>query len=737
MAYEGPLSDPSRSSSLRVHGSLSPFAGREVVYDIEGDGLLDFPEGHEKKLTKLHCLSVVDPESGEDWFYPPAQLEEGLRHLEQASVAVGHHVLGYDDPAIRYIYPWFKSPKQIDTLVLAKMVWPVDLLEQPDFRRFRAGLLPGQLIKRHSIEAWGYRLGIHKVGTDITDWKTYTDYMGERCVSDTKVNAALWNLIKKRMAELPDAWNEAVVGVEMKLKQILTQQESFGWPFDHMKGIALVRDLKNANEELEDQLVSIFGEWWEPQDDPATGTAPARATQVKMTGLPDIIIPRISEKTGKELKPYIGPPLAEYSPDAPFVGIKRVRFNPSSREHLGKRLQEVFGWKPLVFGGRGGAVAKVDEATLEEIPKEVLPETVRTLIMNYFVVSKTLGALQKGKNSWLNAYREGTQAIHGRVDQNGTITHRATHSNPNLGQVPAVLVKETKNDEGKVIKKEPLKGIDGRFGWEARQLFITLRNWALTGTDAASLELKCLGHHLAPFDGGRFAELMSDPAADPHTENSKITGLSRADTKTVTYAFLYGAGPLKIGIGVGFEESERATLLASRELKSYLQFMEKLAKETRTEFIKPDETTCCYIAKGQMVKQRFMNGIAGLKDFRKHVSELAQNQGYLIGLDGRKIVTRKAHASVNSLLQGDGAIICKHWDVELHEILTKKGLKHGTDFRQHGWIHDELQVGHRTELTEIIGPAAAEAMEIVGKRLGFIGRLATDFKVGTSWATTH
>ena len=69
----------------------------------------------------------------------------------------------------------------------------------------------------------------------------------------------------------------------------------------------------------------------------------------------------------------------------------------------------------------------------------------------------------------------------------------------------------------------------------------------LVGTDASGLELRCLAHYM---NDVKFTnEVLT---GDVHTANMKAAGLSNRDqAKTFIYAFLYGAGPAKIGSVVG------------------------------------------------------------------------------------------------------------------------------------------------------------------------------------------
>ena len=53
------------------------------------------------------------------------------------------------------------------------------------------------------------------------------------------------------------------------------------------------------------------------------------------------------------------------------------------------------------------------------------------------MVSKRLGQVSDGKMAWLKMVQADGR-IHGRVNPCGAVTGRATHSYPNVAQVPAV-----------------------------------------------------------------------------------------------------------------------------------------------------------------------------------------------------------------------------------------------------------------------------------------------------------
>jgi hypothetical protein len=66
------------------------------------------------------------------------------------------------------------------------------------------------------------------------------------------------------------------------------------------------------------------------------------------------------------------------------------------------------------------------------------------------------------------------------------------------------------------------------------------------GADASGLELRMLGHYLAFFDGGRFADIVVN--GDIHQINADAVGVSRKAVKSITYCFIYGGGDEKLGM---------------------------------------------------------------------------------------------------------------------------------------------------------------------------------------------
>jgi len=263
--------------------------------------------------------------------------------------------------------------------------------------------------------------------------------------------------------------------------------------------------------------------------------------------------------------------------------------------------------------------------------------------------------------------------------------------------------------------KRILMGYEGGYGYECRALFIPAPGWEQVGTDAAGLELRLLAHYMALYDQGAYADAVVN--GDVHSLNQKAAGLRLRDSaKTLIYALLYGAGDYKLG-----------TIAADdAETKWGLQ-------KTRKE--------------GKDLRGRLMQNLPALAKLTKTVKDKATESGTLRTLNGRILYVRHPHASLNTLLQGGGAVVCKQWMVDVHKKLAiKHGLKAGeepgdtlpgTDYNQMAWVHDELQIECRPGLGRLIGEASVECIKETGVKLGLRCALDGEFKIGTSWATTH
>lgn len=703
--------------------------GRDVIFDTEGDGLME-KQGSIPAATQLWSIGAYDLETHEKFYWGvdngPDDLEKGARFLSQCRRSWAHNGINFDYRAMeKFLAAIFKRcPQAWDSMVLAKTVFPAETLMDGDIRLWKSGRMPGHMMKRHSVEAWGYRTGKNKVAYTggFHAWRpAQSSYL---MTGDLDGPAEMIRRCYKTMGWLDPKpgqliWPDLTMEVENEVARIIDRQTRYGMRFDMEKAVKLSKELRNEQARIERELVKAFGSWWQASEVKSS----AITRQVKLPQFPDVTIRRVSEKTGKELAPYVGPPMCEYGEGHPYVDIERVTYSPSSRDHLGQRLQAVYGWVPKKFGKDGKP--SVDESTLEEIPEAVLPAEMRQLILDSFVVNKTLGMLAKGSKAWMHMADKETHRIHGRMDPQGTPTRRGTHSSPNMSQVPSIQ----KDKDKKVIK-----GLRGRYGYDCKELMVADEGWELTDIDASSLELIDLGHYLFPHDGGLFSERVCDPTRDPHQEHADLADMTRADAKTTIYLKVYGGSAYKLSLALSVTADEVPTLLAYKGLPMLLRSLEQ---RMGPEFVsKLDDAQKARIAKARIIIVKLEKGLSGLMDLIKAVQSAAE-RGWLKAIDGSRLHVRKAYAALNTLLQSAGAISCKLWMVLLHRKLAAAGLVCGVDFKQVLWVHDAMTFTHRPGLGPQLRALAEEAMVEAGVILGLRGKYRTDGHTGLNWAEVH
>jgi DNA polymerase I-like protein with 3'-5' exonuclease and polymerase domains len=361
--------------------------------------------------------------------------------------------------------------------------------------------------------------------------------------------------------------------------------------------------------------------------------------------------------------------------------VQVVEFNPSSRQHIAKVLKEKHGWQPKEFTAKGEA--KVDDDVLASLD---YPEA--KLLSEYFLLQKRLGQLVEGGEGLMKRERNGR--IHGEVITNGAVTGRMTHRKPNMAQVPA--------------NRSP-------YGERFRELFVPRAGWQLVGCDADALELRCLAHYMAAYDNGEYTEVVlsgdKSKGTDMHSVNCRAIGFDpkthRDMAKTWFYAFIYGAGDHKLGLILGEKANNDDAIRKA----------------------------------GHKSRRKFLRNLPALGTLTEKVAEKVRATGGLKGIDGRRLSCRSTHSALNTLLQAAGAIAMKVALVILDDDLAAMGFVHGRDFAYCANVHDEWQIEARSEIAEVVGRTAAEAIKKAGEKLGFKCPLAGNYEVGSNWKETH
>jgi len=372
--------------------------------------------------------------------------KEMVEYLSTGDVLVGHNILGYDIPALHKltgINLYDSGCTFVDTLLLAKLV---------DYDKDGWS---------YSLDAYGKRLGVYK--GSYNDWSKYTKEMEDYCIQDVKVTDTLYTHLKRRSKWLP----KEALEIEQDVQKILVEQHLNGWEFDTPKARELHIELMEEKEIAEQELYKTFSPRLIPKGKPITPKKPFRRLGISTVGIHQPIV--------------------------------LTEFNPGSSNHVVFWIERVLGKQNWLLTDKGNP--KTDAKTLGLMFKN---EPFTKPLLHYLEVNKLLGQLAEGPKAWLKFER--ANKIHHSVDLLGTVTGRATHSNPNLAQVPRV---------------DKYKGV------ESRSLFKPKKGWIQVGCDLSGVELRCLAHYMYPHDKGEYAKEILE--GDIHVVNQEAAGLPTRD----------------------------------------------------------------------------------------------------------------------------------------------------------------------------------------------------------------
>jgi len=276
-----------------------------IVLDIETD----------LSHKKIHLVVTKDIDTGEVRTWKEAT---GLNdYLSKATLLIAHNGIGFDFPVLNRSWKTKIRLKHVfDTLIVSRLLDP-------------------SREQGHSLEAWGQALKFQKINyKSVWQWlqgrreeydgecfdKPVDNLLESYCIRDVEVCAKLYNHLSMEL----DAkeFSKESVELEHKVAAIIAEQERNGFKLDTVYATCLLTDIKGKMAGIYEQMQSR----WPPYE-----------------------VSRVSEKTGKQLKPLL------------------VTFNPGSRKQIGEKLKEL-GWKPQKFTETGQPM--VDEAILDQIIKE-------------------------------------------------------------------------------------------------------------------------------------------------------------------------------------------------------------------------------------------------------------------------------------------------------------------------------------------------------------------------------
>ena len=113
------------------------------------------------------------------------------------------------------------------------------------------------------------------------------------------------------------------------------------------------------------------------------------------------------------------------------------------------------------------------------------------------------------------------------------------------------------------------------------------------------------------------------------------------------------------------------------------------------------------------------------------VSNKATN-GWLMAIDGRRVLVDSPHKALNYLLQCSAGIVAKRW-----MVIANDGIKHHVHTHQLAFVHDELQYETTPDGAEILSSILEESARLAGEYYNLRCPIAAESKTGLNWSEVH
>ena len=668
--------------------------------------------------------------------------------LQDCREVIGHHIVGFDLPVLQLYglidytvgYPGqsstlFGKPVVItDTLIWSKLL-------NPD--RFGG----------HGLDAWGKRLDVPKY--KFNDWTKFSEEMLDYCIQDTNTNREVYKQLVWEQGN--HDWSRAY-SVELKLADLTLKQELFGFHFNTDLAFKNLEELRGMMQEIAAKVDPLL--------------PPKRLSKVlldyytgpklrfKKDGTVSANLIKFVDKIGAKLSVDRGLIILN-GKEFPIETTEPLKeFEPATVEDIDvvKSYLLNMGWEPTEIKERdlvknANKSVKSRSEVIETIDRYVeqtetglfkqlrlgllettMPELRKFLIKKIETnqdgnikpiyvptAPKLTVGLEKeicpnlialGEKAEFVAdvvkyytYRHRKNSIAGgAVDEDGEPETGFISNVREDGRIPTpadTLGANTGRYKHKIVCNVPR--VTSLYGEQMRNLFGCGPKLRQIGYDFASLEARIMGHYVLPYtDGAALAEaLVAEKPNDIHSINAKKLGIDRSSAKSFSYAAIYGAQPKKLAKMLGIS----------------LQEAKKLFED-------------------------YWDAVPALKELKEKVEKFweAKDKKFIVGLDGRKLITRSKHSLINVLFQSGGAISAKWSAVNLAQELEEQGLlgnplQHSKEDVKVWWMihmHDEQQLAVHPSLLEVQSfasdaeaAAARQALDSAvghGKKGSYIGK---------------
>lgn len=561
----------------------------------------------------------------------------------------------------------------------------------------------------HGLKAWGERIGnfkddfraqcieagiIEKSAPKAAEFQVFSELMLKYCQQDTAVTEAVHLKLEQEFIDYP-RWKQPEK-MENKLADIGIRRESYGFWFNRELALWALDDLQTKMKNLADIVNPHL-----PPKRMNKGTlkeyTPPK-TQLKMNGTASAHMLKFAKKHGAEIDGdlFIYKGFARQMPFEEPIETEEVA-SIDDLDHVKMQLINL-GWRPLEFKIRDLSKnskkqsiplekqlesmnkwldqtfdeGKYTESRLDELNLGTDKAVVKFALEKKLKAGKpckvpTAPSVRTGveKNLCENLVKLGDKVSFAK-DFALYLTYRHRKSSIAGGDIEDMDFDEETPNTGFLAMYRPEDGrvatpaieigastnryrhigvcniprASSEYGDYMRSMFGCGGGMVQFGQDASSLEACIQGHYILPFGGEELAkQLLAKKPNDIHTLNAiKLFGTAdmRDPAKSMSYALMYGAAYMKLKAMLGVSDSEALRIF-----------------------------------------NEYWDAVMPLKMLKEALTESWKNRGktFIIGVDGRKIMTRSAHSLLNALFQSGGVICMKYVAIFLMESLEKQGLR--------------------------------------------------------------
>lgn len=619
------------------------------VFDTETNGFLDV-------VTNCWIVRVINIDTGEKirWL----EGDFGWKKVfDEATLLVGHNIIGYDLPVLEKLFDYKPKKHTVlhDTMIMSLVL---------DYNRDGG----------HSLDAWGQKLGYHKIHFDKFD--AYSEEMDVYCERDVDLNLKVYRALLQEfsplMARSPQI--KIYMRVEHAVARWCAMANLHGWPFN----VEAARELLVTLEANVENTRSII--------QPLLGLKTVAVDKVK--GVVEVKSPKWVKNGGYAAHTANWFDIMWESGQDEDRLVEgdycRVEFVELDLDSVADVKIFLFrnNWKPTEWNFKFNETTKRKERTSPKITEDSL-EALQGHGKIYcdFLTNKSRRDILKG---WLNNVDE-KGLLHGECFTIGTPSLRARHSI--IVNVPAA---------------------DSVWGPEMRKLFGCLPGWKLIGCDSAGNQARGLAHYLK---SPEYVELLLNGDihqynADVLTSVLKKLGINhtvpRANAKRVLYAFLFGAAGDKI-----------------------MTYIPGIVAHFDTPGL------------GNKIKNGFARAVPGLETLLEKLESIFSKTkqygpGYITGLAGNRIYCDSYHKLLVYLLQAAEKATCGAAVMLTMERLEAEGIPYIPCIM----MHDELDMMVPEEFAEKAAAISKQTFTD-GPLLFGVTIMSGESKIGNNWMEVH